>query len=296
MIELLVLFLLGLIWLVVASVYDIRKKLVWDWLSFSLLIFVLGLRFFYSLFNFNYDFSFGFFQNLIFGFSFFLWGVFGFLIYLIVGLIFYYSKVFGGGDCKLLFSLGAIICVFDSFQENLFVLGLFILLFLFVGSFYSFVLSIYFAFKNSGKFKSSFRKNLKKYFYLVLLLFIFSLIFIFLGLAFFQIFFFLYGILFLFFAFLFIYSKSVDESMSFFMDVKDLVEGDSLVEKKLKCGRKFVSNSYLGLTKKDISLIKKYHKEIFVKSGVAFIPVFLISYLILFYLIYFSSWNFFGWF
>jgi hypothetical protein len=286
MIEVLILFLFGFIWLAVASVYDVRKKLVWDWLSFSLLIFVLGFRFFYSLFNFNYDFSIGFIENLFLGFSFFLWGVFGFFVFLIVGFIFYYSKSFGGGDCKLLFSLGAILPIYNNFSENLFLLGAFVLLFLLVGVFYSLILSIYFAFKNRLKFKSNFRKNFKKYFYLVLLLCVFGILFLFLGLVFRTNFFLFYGILFFFFAVLFVYSKSVDESMNFFMDVKDLVEGDYLVEKKLKCGRKFVSNSYLGLTKEDISLIKKYHEEVLVKSGVAFIPVFLISYLILFLLIY----------
>jgi len=51
MLEIIFLVLLGLIWIIFAVVQDIKKKEIANWLNFSLIIFALGFRFFYSLFE-----------------------------------------------------------------------------------------------------------------------------------------------------------------------------------------------------------------------------------------------------
>ena len=55
---------IAVIWIIFAVVSDLRSREIPNWLNFSLIIFVLGIRFFYSVFNEDW--------------SFFLWGLFGF--------------------------------------------------------------------------------------------------------------------------------------------------------------------------------------------------------------------------
>ena len=95
------LILLAVTWLVFASIHDLKKRIVPNWLSFSLIIFALGFRFFYSLFNEN--------------FSFFLQGLIGLGIFFIIGNLLYYGRMFAGGDAKLMIALGPILGFSGSF-------------------------------------------------------------------------------------------------------------------------------------------------------------------------------------
>ena len=72
MIETIFLICLGLIWIIFAVVQDLRKREIANWLNFSLIIFALGFRFFYSLFG---DAGYGLFYQGLLGFGvFFLLG------------------------------------------------------------------------------------------------------------------------------------------------------------------------------------------------------------------------------
>jgi hypothetical protein len=51
MIEIAVLFFLALVWVIFATISDIKSKEIPNWLNFSLAIFALSLRFFYSFFS-----------------------------------------------------------------------------------------------------------------------------------------------------------------------------------------------------------------------------------------------------
>ena len=63
MFETIFLMILGAIWILFSVVEDLRKREVANWLNFSLIVFALGFRFFYSLFS---DVGFNFFyQGLI---------------------------------------------------------------------------------------------------------------------------------------------------------------------------------------------------------------------------------------
>ncbi|MBI2056754.1 hypothetical protein HYT91_00690 [Candidatus Pacearchaeota archaeon] len=42
---------LALVWMIFAVVQDLKKREIANWVNFSLIIFALGFRFFYSLFN-----------------------------------------------------------------------------------------------------------------------------------------------------------------------------------------------------------------------------------------------------
>ena len=60
--ELIFLLILALIWIIFASIQDLKKREVANWISFSLIIFALGFRFFYSFYSEDFNF---FYQGLI---------------------------------------------------------------------------------------------------------------------------------------------------------------------------------------------------------------------------------------
>ncbi len=106
MIEMILLLVLALIWLIFAAISDLRTTEIPNWLNYSLIVFALGIRFFYSLFSAE-DFNF-FFQGLV-----------GFGIFLALGNLMYKGKIFAGGDKKLFISLGPILPFSNNLVTNL---------------------------------------------------------------------------------------------------------------------------------------------------------------------------------
>lgn len=269
MLEVIVLFGLGFVWILGATIQDIRKREVANWLNFSLIIFALGFRFFYSLFESN-------------SFDFFYQGLIGFMIFLVLGNLFYYARLFAGGDAKLMIALGAILPLTDSFNINLRIFAGFLFLFLLVGAIYGFIFSLSLGLRNFKAFKKEYLNQLKirkRIIHLMTLLAVILLIF-----GFFDIVFVYLGILIFVFPYFFIYARSIDEScMVKKVSVNRLTEGDWLY-KNVKLGKKTIKAKWDGLSKKDIQLIKRYKKQVLIKQGIPFVPVFLFSFLILIYL------------
>jgi Flp pilus assembly protein protease CpaA len=275
--SLIFLIVLALCWLIFASIQDLKKREVANWLSFSLIIFALGFRFFYSLFNNNFNFLY---QGLI-----------GFGIFFVLGNLFYYSRLFAGGDAKLMIALGTILPFSASLSDNLRIFATFSLLFLFIGGFYGFGWSIILSLKYFGNFKKEFVKIFKKnktkiYFSMIL------------GLAlmlfgFLETWLFFLGIMIFFFSYFYIYTKAVDEScMVKEISSKNLTEGDWLYE-DVRIGKKLIKANWTGLSRDEIHLIKKYKKIVKIRKGIPFVPVFLISFitLLIFYFFMFNLWN-----
>jgi len=262
--ELIFLFILALIWIIFATIQDIRKKEIANWINFSLIIFALGFRLFYSLFSGDHNFL--------------IQGLIGFGIFLILGNLFYYLHVFAGGDCKLMISLGAILPIFDNIWNNLELFLFFIGIFLIIGFAYNLFFIIYLSIKNfkpfSKKFKILFKEN-KKYLVSITLI---SLIFLILGfITYLSI---LFAVYLLFLSYLIIFVKSVDEScMIKKVNPFNLTEGDWLY-KEIRIGRKLIKAKWGGLTKEEILIIQKNKKQILIRRGIAFAPVFLISYIL----------------
>ena len=277
MLEVVFLIVLALIWIVFASVQDLREREVANWLNFSLIIFALGFRFFYSLFEGgSYDF---FYQGLI-----------GLGIFFILGNALYYGKMFAGGDAKLMIALGAVIGFSESFSVNLKIYILFLLVFLFSGALYGLSWSLFLAVKNFKNFKEEFRKQVKKN----LKLFYFAMIvgLCFMGIGFFENLFFLLGVFIFVSPYFYLFAKSVDEvCMVKKVKVKDLREGDWLY-KNVKVGSAVIKANWEGLSKKDIELIRKKNKFVLIRQGIPFIPVFLISFLIFLWVFSSGVWSY----
>jgi len=263
---------LGLIWIIFAVIEDLKKREIANWLNFSLVIFALSFRFFYS-----------FFEGV--EFNFFYQGVIGFGIFFVVGNLLYYGKVFAGGDAKLMIALGAIIPIYSIFPSNFDLMLKFLIFFLVSGAFYGVIFGAVLAVKNkkifAREFSKQFKKN-KKIFYIFLAL---SILFAFL---FFVDKLFIYlGVLFFISPYIYFFAKSIDEScMVKKVNTRILTEGDWLYN-NMKVGRRLIEAKWSGLSKEEIIFLRKHKKEILIRQGIPFSPVFLISYIALLYVIVF---------
>lgn len=281
MYEIIFLFVLALVWIIFASIQDLKKREVANWLNFSLIIFALGFRFFYCLFSSETN-----------GFLFLYQGLIGLAIFFIIGNAFYYGRIFAGGDAKLMIALGAILPFSENFFTNLQFFVLFFFIFIFVGAFYSLIVNLFLSLKNFKSWKKEFSSQLKskkKFANVFMLLGVLLMIF-----GFFEGLFFLFGVFIFAIPYIYIYAKSIDEScMVKKIKTSQLMEGDWLYE-DVKIGRKIIKKNWDGLSKKEIKEIKKKYKQIKIKQGIPFVPVFLISFLILvlFYFLKIDLFNF----
>ena len=266
---------LAVVWMIFASVQDVRNREIANWLNFSIIIFALGARFFYSLFSDNFGF---FYQGLI-----------GLVIFFALGNLLYYARFFAGGDTKLMIAMGTILPFTTSFLNNLKIFFAFFTAFLFVGAIYTIFSSLFISIKNFNKFKKEFSRQLiknKKVIYPVL---IFGLVFMVVG--FLDSLFLILGISIFVFPYIYIYAKAVDEScMIKKIKTSQLTEGDWLY-KDVRVGKRIIKAKWDGLKREEINQIRRKYKSILVKYGLPFSPVFLISFLILIYLWKTALWN-----
>lgn len=254
---------MGFFFVGLAVVQDLRTREIDNWLSFSIIVFALGFRFFFSLFQGD--------------FGFFLSGLIGFGVFFALGNLFYYTRIFAGGDAKLMIGLGAIIApatinsIFSSFFN-------FILIFLSVGFLYTIFSSIVLCIRNFKNFKKEFsnllRKNRKRMCFVI----IFSILLVILGFV--ESLFFFFGVIFFISSYLYLYSKAVDEAcMVKKIEVKKLREGDWLYS-DLKIGKQLIKAKWEGVTNSDIKNITKKFKQIQIREGIPFSPVFLFSLIV----------------
>ncbi len=270
MFEIIFLGVLALLWILFATIQDLRSREIANWVSFSLIIFALGFRFFYSLF-------------LGEDFSFFYQGIFGVGIFFALGNLLYYGRMFAGGDAKLMIALGAILPIYGTILENVQIFFMFFFVFFFSGALYSFGVSGILAIKNFKIFKKEFVLQFKKYSKLIYLVMFLGLGIMALGFV--EVIFFFLGILLFVLPYLYVFAKAIDEScMVKQVNVEKLTEGDWLYDDVI-IGKKKIKAKWDGLSKEEIKIIRKKYKKVKIKQGIPFTHVFLISLIILFCLI-----------
>jgi Flp pilus assembly protein protease CpaA len=280
MIEVIFLLALAFIWILFAAISDVRTTEIPNWLCFSIIIFAIGFRFFYSLFG-EQDFNF-FYQGLI-----------GLGIFFVIGTILYYSRAFAAGDAKLMMALGPVLSFSANFFTNLEIAISFLFLFLVSGSAYSILASTYFAFKNHKNFKKEFRIAYKSNLKISLFTMFLGILIMVAGILLNGLLLYL-GIVIFALPLLYIYTKAVDETMRKKVNPEKLMEGDWLYG-DVKIGNKTIKASWGGLTKEDIKFLKGKNKYVVIKKGIAFGPVFIIGLLLLIYAFFINTnlWNFF---
>jgi len=273
------LIIVALVWIIFASVSDLKKREVPNWLSFSLIAFAFAYSGFFALYN----------QDLWF----FLSGLIGLIVFIGIGYGFYYVRVFAGGDAKLLMALGAVLPVSSSLILNLWISLAFIFLLLVSGSIYGIIWSSVLAARNREKFSLEFRKHLKKNKKIINLSFIAAillLIMFFFAYIYYQEFaslFIFAMIMVILFPFLFTYAKSIEEScMIVFVETGKLTEGDWLYE-KVKVGRKTIRPYWEGLSQEELKILRKKKGKVKIKQGIPFVPAFFFAFIALIYLLCF---------
>lgn len=271
-VEIIFLSVLALIWIVFATFQDLKKREVANWLNWSLVIFALSFRFFFSLFDGDFDFLY---QGLI-----------GYGIFFILGNLFYYGRIFAGGDAKLMMSLGVVLPFHYTFFDNLEIFVVFLFLFFFVGAFYGLFFSSFLALANFKRFKKELGKQFRKNKNLVIFVLAIGLgIF---GFGFLNEMFFILGGFIFFSPYLYLYAKAIDKvCMIKNIEVSKLSEGDWLYN-DVCAGKSLIKASWDGLSKEQIKKIKRKYKKIKIRQGIPFVPVFLISFAILLGLFYFG--------
>lgn len=271
---------IAVVWLFAATLQDIKRREVANWLSFSLIIAALGIRAIASI--------------IVWQPFYFLYGILMTAIFFVVANIFYYARIFAGGDAKLIIALAAAFAttpVFALKQQHYFAMfagmpfiATFLINMLFIGSVYGLFCSIVLALMHFKQVKAEFKKISKKMRRAIILGFAFFIAFASASLIAKEILLFALGLMFLSFLYLFIFVKAVENSCMT-KDTKpgDLREGDWLF-KPLRFGKRVIMPSWEGLTDKDIALIKKSRiKSIIIKQGIPFVPVFLIALIFSFF-------------
>lgn len=253
-------FVVAFLFILVASLQDLKRKEVDNWLNLSLMVFSFGVIIFSGIFG-NEDF--------------FVFGLVSFFVLFVVMNVFYFGRVFGGGDAKLLWAMFAVF-VSASLIMTLANIGFFILVLLMAGSFYGFVYSLILFFMNFKECKKSFRKYFDKtklYYFLF-----FGFVFVIFG--FYNLTFFIPALLFFIAPVLYAYAKVVEGvALTKKVSAKDLREGDWLAE-DVVFGKKVLHSDWDGLSLEDIDFLKKKKKSVRIKEGIPFVPAFLIAFLI----------------
>jgi Flp pilus assembly protein protease CpaA len=265
----LILITLLLIILVVASLTDIKTREIPDLISYGSIFLALAIRLIYSLQTSEYQYI--------------IHGLIGFGAMLALGLILFYTGQWGGGDSKLLMGVGAFLGLPLTLHSSLvaFLLNLII-----VGALYGFIISFFLIPKNKEAFKKAFKeqhKNLKAFRWLVILINFVLLVLIFFYNDFFlRLMFATLIILATFLLYVLIYTKAIEKScMLKYVKTSELTIGD-WIAKDVKIKNKIIAGPKdLGLTEKQLKLIQKSNiKSVQIKSGIPFVPSFLISYVL----------------
>lgn len=260
------LFALATIATVFAVIQDLRTREVANWLNFSLVASSLAYLAFLSIRTKDYHP--------------FVLGILGAIAFFLLATLMYYSKVFAGGDAKLMIGYGAII-PYSSYVAIPLTAGIFLFLLLTLGAAYSLIYSVGIVVKNSEEFSKEFRKQASKNRTLLIMSLVFLVIVIILATK---------NVIFFALTFLaiipltFIYTKSLEACMIRLTPPDKLTEGDWL-ERKVKIGKHTINPTVHGLSLQEIKLLKKYDRSVLIKNGIPFTPAFLLALAVTVYVV-----------
>jgi Flp pilus assembly protein protease CpaA len=272
------LFALAGVWILFAAIQDLKREEIPNWISYSLLAFALSYRAFYSAAFNNWNFL--------------AFGVLGFVVFYALANGFYYARIFGGGDARLLMALGAVL-PFESLYGMLLNGVGFLFVMFGVGAIYTLFYSIGIACSNWSGFKVGFENTIKKYRLLMLVSPFIGLVFMVLLWNLIGKIAFWFFVLFAIIPLLYAYLVTLEQCcMLKLLSPDKLAEGDWL-ERDVVVSGKRIKKSVHGLSMKDIIMLRKAHKKVWIKKGVPFAPSFLITWIVMvfFYLVFQLGWD-----
>lgn len=275
---------IGLIWIIIATIFDIKTKEVPNWLNFSLIITIIAYKLLYSIITNNY-------QIILFG-------IIGLGIFLIIANLLYYARAFGGGDAKLLIGLGAIIWVGGEWKISAIYSIIFIVGLLLIGFVYGMMMSVIILMRKNAVERSKFFNEGKNYYKKNRLLFIASWVVIILimvaGFYYKSVETTTLSLIMIILSILIIYSKAIERTiLTKKVMTRELRVGDWLYQDvRIKKGL-VIKSKFDGLTEEEIRIIKKNFKQVTIRDGIPFLPAFLITY-ILWIVLWYSGTSFIG--
>ena len=272
-----ILVIVGLFALLAASISDIKKREVPDWISYSLIFTGFALRFMHS---FVYQ-----------EWNYFYYGLLGFAITFIIGNLMFRARQWGGGDTKLVMGVGIVFATRPSFLQahDIPFLVMMLVNILFIGAIYGIIYSIVLAIKNWKKFKPVAAKmnkdkrviviKIKAFIFAVSTIMITTMTQIDTELKLISS---LIAFLLVIYPYLTVLIKAVEKSALYKMlPAKDLTPGDWVEQDVYKNGKIIYKQNPLGIEQGDINkLIKAKVAKVLVKEGIPFIPPFFIAALI----------------
>jgi len=251
-----------LIGIIIATLQDLKRREIDFWLCKILLFGGVVYVIFYSILN-----------NSVLHIAYLALAL---LVLFIFKNVFYYSRIFAGGDANLLFSLSAFF-VGMGVLTTMINISIYLLILLLSGAIYGTLALLYIYFRNFKKTNKKLGPKLRKIHYPIILGISIILILLgklssFIGIA---------GILLALYPLLFLFSKTLEEELMVkSKSPSQLQEGDWLArDVKLKNG-KTIKYSWDGLSKKDIGLIRKDKRQVMVKNGLPFAPAFLLAHIL----------------
>lgn len=255
-----------------ASLTDLNRREVLDYISYGLLSTALSIRFLSSLITGQW--------------SVILEGIVGLAITVIVGMVMYYTGQWGGGDTKLLWALGAVLGFDGSLLSPLIVYGILLLM---VGSVYGILYSLVLVRQHWKSFKREWKKQAKSLprFFIPLTVVILCLGFIgFTTLSSsYEIPLLLISCL-LLTLFLLFYIRVVEKAcMLEWVSPTVLVEGDWIAKEVIIGGEVIVGPKDLGIEKNQIQKLQKLSQKVLRKSGIPFVPAMFFAYCISLFII-----------
>ena len=263
-----ILFAVGLVGFGLAGYYDLRYTEFHDILPYSLIVIVLLIR--------------GVFAFLSSDFSILINSAITGLLFLGLGFILYLTKQWGDGDAWLLGCFGFL---FSDPQSMLFLNGFNSLVpfqlaalfnFFIISVVYIILYSFVIGLRTPGIYKdftSAMNSNKKKlYGSLSLPILVLAAAFYFFLIAFYQysFIFSLLTLLLVCLVFFGYYTKSLEK----------LAFRKKISSRKLKEGDVLIGNRWRSLTKKEVASLKRTKKYVYIKEGVRFAPVFIITLLV----------------
>ncbi len=266
MYEYIFLFVIGFLWILFATIQDLKTREIANWITFSLIMFGLAYRAFFSVISGNQQF--------------FLLGVGATLLFASLAYLFYYGKVFAGGDAKLLIGVGALLPI-ERFYDYLYVGGGFIIALFACGAVYTLIYSSVLVKRNYSVFINHWKKEFYHYRIWLIPSFVVAIAaIIFLSDT--------YTLLVIVWActvavlpLFYMYARALESAcMLKRTDVRKLTEGDWLVHDITVSGRT-IRKSVHGLTKQDITFLRKHTKNVLIREGIPFAPAFLLAFLLM---------------
>ena len=272
----------AIIWLISASLFDIKTREIPDWLNYSLILMAFFIRGLMSITTKNP--------------SYIITSLIGFAVLFGFANLMYYTKQWGGGDAKLAIAFGILFASYPEtllkiFTPNLnvpFLLSIFINV-LIIGAIFSIFYSIYLSLKNKEKYLNEHRKIIKnkslkflEIFSILIFIILTTIVLIFVQNTILKILLILIFAFPLIFIYIYLFVKVV-EKITMYKTVKtsNLTEGDWIIQ-DIKIKNKLIySSKSPGVTKKQIQeLIKSKIKTVKIKEGIPFVPSFLIGLII----------------